>query len=322
MNTTQLKHHVSDAGAKPPVSDSTVKPPVSKQQVLELRRSHTLSEVAALTGVPINTVKTWCARSGAFKDNPRHRAMFTLPEIQTSSGTELMVPELPPQSVVTGDSEIDAVLWLREVIKTGQVNLITKAMEAAKRIKTPLKDLEDRYLKLLVSKNPGDWTVMFKTMGFTNLEGLAETSAAKLTLRHEGASRFGGVDNLFASTPAEQFCIDALSGLKPSGKFGDLDVVQVDKRFQSHSDLLPHTLSDCLHELAYWDDMCRLREAFGTGCGDPGREPSARESFAFRSLARIRPKTKPEAVAVFRWLADSERMEDKETEGILLNLIG
>ena len=55
---------------------------------------------------------------------------------------------------------------------------------------------------------------------------------------------------------------------------------------------------------------------------DQGREAYARECFAFRCLSRIKPKTKPEAVAVFRYLADSEHMDDTETESILLNLIG
>jgi hypothetical protein len=39
--------------------------------------------------------------------------------------------------------------------------------------------------------------------------------------------------------------------------------------------------------------------------GDQGRDAYARECFAFRCLARIKPKTKPEAIAVFRYLADS-----------------
>jgi hypothetical protein len=56
--------------------------------------------------------------------------------------------------------------------------------------------------------------------------------------------------------------------------------------------------------------------------GDSGREAYARECFAFRCLARIRPKSKAEAIAVFRYLADGERMDDTETESILLNLIG
>ena len=41
-----------------------------------------------------------------------------------------------------------------------------------------------------------------------------------------------------------------------------------------------------------------------------------------RSLARIRPKSKPEAIAVFRYLVDCERLDDSENESILMNLIG
>ena len=75
-----------------------MKPVVSPQaraQVLELRRSHSLSEVAARTGVALGTVKTICYRSGAFSDNPKLRTMFTLPEIRPSESTALAVPTLP-----------------------------------------------------------------------------------------------------------------------------------------------------------------------------------------------------------------------------------
>lgn len=129
-----------------------MKPPVSiKSKVLELRRSHSLREVAEQTGLPLGTVKTICSRSGAFRDNQAQRTLFTLPSIQPSESNALAVPSLPPQTKVTGDHDIDAVLWLREVINTGQAGLIEKAMEAAKRIKTPLKDLEKRYLDYLVA---------------------------------------------------------------------------------------------------------------------------------------------------------------------------
>lgn len=300
-----------------------MKPPVSiKAQVLELRRSHSLREVATQTGLPLGTVKTICARSGAFVDNPRHRELFTLPTLQVSSGTALAVPDLPPQDVVTGDKEIDAVLWLREVIKTGQAALIEKAMQAVKRIKTPLKELENRYLDHLTARNPGNWTVAFQTFGFADLEGLAQASTQKLTRKHEALARFGNIDSLFADTPAELFSTEALAGLKPSKNFGFLDDKQVDARFKARPDLLPHTLSDCLHERAYWHDLYTLRNAVHRDASDPGPEAYARECFAFRCLANIRPKTKGEAIAVFRYLADSDRMNDTETEGILLNLIG
>jgi hypothetical protein len=265
-----------------------------KAQVLELRRSHSLREVAAQIGIPLGTVKTICARSGAFKDNPRLRELFSLPAIQSSNSTALAVPTLPPQEVVTGDEEIDAVLWLREVIKTGQADLIEKAMEAAKRIKTPLKELQDRYLKHLVSKNPGNWTVAFQTFGFDDLEGLAHGSTKKATRQHEATARFGSIEGLFSDTPAELFARDALAGLKMKKDYGEYDEGHVDKRFQAHPDLMPNTLSDCLYELAYWHDLYVLRNAYG--CVDQGRDAYARECFAFRCLARIKPKTKPEAI--------------------------
>jgi hypothetical protein len=302
-----------------------MKTPVSTEarlKVLELRRSHSLGKVAELTGLPVGTVKTICARSGAFKDNPRHRELFTLPAIQISASTGLTVPTLPPESSVTGDKEIDAVLWLREVIATGQADLIQKAMLAAKRIKTPLKDLEKRYLAHLTARNPGNWVIGLQTLGFADLEGLAQGSIKKLTSKNEALARFGSVKSLFTDTPAELFAIDALAGLKPEKDFGDLDDKKVDARFQAHADLMPHTLTDCLNELAYWRGLYTLRNAVDRDASDPGREAYARECFAFRSLARIRPKSKPEAVAVFRYLVDCERLDDTENESILLNLIG
>jgi DNA-directed RNA polymerase specialized sigma24 family protein len=59
-----------------------MKPPVSpdqRQHAIELRRTHSLREVASLTGLPLGTVKTLCSRSRAFSDNPVHRDLFTLP---------------------------------------------------------------------------------------------------------------------------------------------------------------------------------------------------------------------------------------------------
>ena len=104
--------------------------PKQKQDVLELRRSHSLAEVANMTGLPLGTVKTLVSRSGRFSDNQAHRALFTLPAARPSTQTLPAVPELPPQTRVTGDKEIDAVIWLRAVIDTGNPALIEKAMLA------------------------------------------------------------------------------------------------------------------------------------------------------------------------------------------------
>ncbi len=302
-----------------------MKPTVSKeakQQVLKLRHSHSLAEVAKLTGLPVGTVKTICSRSGAFRDNPLHRALFSLPPIKISQQTALVVPELPAKRDVTGDAEVDAVLWLREVIKTGQADLIEKAMKGAKKIKTPLKELEKRYMNHLVSSGSGQIAIIFATIGFADLEDLAESSVKKLMLKTEAQARFG--EAIFSDTDAESFCIGALAGLKCAGGMGQYSTSQVDKRFMAHPEVMPNTLSDCMHELKFWRELYWLRNASapaGQFAGDPGPEASARDDFVFRRLAHIRPQHKDEAIAVLHYLTENDGMERAEANDILLNLI-
>ncbi|QRX83270.1 hypothetical protein [Glaciimonas sp. PAMC28666] len=289
-----------------------------RRQVLDLRRTHSLSKVAEMTALPLGTVKTICSRSGEFRDNPKHRELFTLPAIRESTSTDLTVPELPPQKDVTGDKEVDALLWLRSVISTGQAALIEKAMLGASRIKTPLAELEKRYTAHLTAMHPGSFAATFASFGFSDLEGLAKRSIVKLSNQQEASARFG--EDLFASTPVEQLCIEALEGLERERGW-KFDQAEVDKRFTARTDLMPHTLSDCLYELAYWDRLYKMRAAVD-GVGDPAVESTERERFTFRRLAHIRAKTKDEAIAVFRYLSDSGHMDDTETNDILSNLIG
>jgi hypothetical protein len=291
-----------------------------RRQVLDLRRRHSLREVAKATGLPLGTVKTLVSRSGAFRDNEAHRALFTLPPIKANAETLPSAPELPPQQRVTGDKEVDAVLWLRSIINTGQAALIERAMEAAKKIKTPLKDLEKRYSDHLLANCNGNVFATFGSFGFADLEALARKSIERHRLQLEGAARFG--DALMADTEAEVFCIDALRDLKAAGQFGDFDKGEVADRLNAHPDLLPHTLADCLYELDYWNQLCWLRHAVDRDCSDGPPEASARDWFVFGLLAEIRPRDKTEALAVFRYLVASDRDDMPEAEAILCNLIG
>lgn len=291
-----------------------------RRQVIDLRRRHSLREVAKATGLPLGTVKTIISRSGAFRDNAKHRALFTLPPIRESAETLPAVPELPPQEVVTGDKEVDAVLWLHSVIGTGQVTLIERAMEAAKRIKTPLDTLEKRYRDHLVSANPGNPFAAMSSFGFTDLEGLAKRAIEKQRLRLEGASRFG--DTLMADTEAEVFCIKSLRGLKRGGMLNDYDKDKAAQRFQAHPELMPYTLADCLHELDYWHRLYWLRNAVDIYASDGPPQAIAREWFVFSLLAQIRPRHKDESKAVFRYLVEHERQDANEADAILENLIG
>ncbi|WP_459206716.1 hypothetical protein ACSMEV_20310 [Pseudomonas sp. MLB6B] len=314
MAAPAMKQADSPAKTKQRVSDE------QRQQVLELRRRHSLREVAEITGLPLGTVKTLISRSGAFRDNERHRALFALPPISASTETLPSVPELPPQEVVTGDKEVDAVLWLRSIIGTGQAALIDRAMEGAKKIKTPLDVLEKRYTAHLVASNPGHPFAAMSSFGFADLEALATRAIERHRLRLEGNARFG--DALLADTKAESFCIDALRGLEATGQFGDFDKSEVAARFNAHPELLPHTLADCLYELDYWDHLYRLRNAVDRDASDGPPDATARDWFVFGLLTQIRPRDKSEALAVFRYLIASQRDDMAESEAIVCNLIG
>ena len=273
-----------------------------------------------MTGLPLGTVKTVVSRSGRFSDNKVHRALFTLPAARPSNQTLPAVPELPPQMRVTGDEEIDAVIWLRAVIDTGNPALIERAMLAKAKIKTPLADIEKRYLQHLVSANPGNWTVAFMTYGFADLDGLAASAIQREQLRAETLARFG--DGIFAETEAESFCVDALFGLERSGSMLYFDKDEVATRFKKYAAFMPQTLSDCLHELEYWSSLYRLRNAVDRDAVEPEPESTARDWFVFGLLAEIRPRGKDEAMSVFRYLIDDGRMGMPETESRLANLIG
>lgn len=314
MAAPAMKQADSPAKTKQRVSDE------QRQQVLELRRRHSLREVAEITGLPLGTVKTLISRSGAFRDNEQHRALFTLPPISASTETLPSVPELPPQEVITGDKEVDAVLWLRSIISTGQSPLIERAMEGAKKIRTPLDALEKRYRAYLVATNPGHPFAAMSSFGFADLDALATRAIEQHRLRLEGAARFG--DALLADTEAESFCIDALRGLRADGQFGDFDKGQVAARFNARPELLPRTLADCLYELGYWDHLYRLRNAVDRDASDGPPDATARDWFVFGLLAQIRPRDKAEALAVYRYLIASQRDDMAESEAILCNLIG
>lgn len=290
-----------------------------RAHVIELRRRHSAREVANITGLPLGTVKTLCSRSGAFQDNAQQRALFTLPPIKASAEMLPSVPELPPQERITGDAEVDAVLWLHKVIGTGEAPLIEPAMEAAKRIKTPLADLEKRYTRLLADANPGNVFATFASIGFAELEGKAKKAVADRAARIEAFARF---DDPLADTDAELFCIQALQGVGMDERGIFIDKGQATARFRARPDLMPHTLADCLHELAYWGDLYRLRNAVDPHCSDGPREATAREWFVFGLMAHIRPRSRDEAKAVLRYLVDGRRLDQQETDAILENIIG
>ena len=210
------------------------------------------------------------------------------------------------------------MLWLRQVIGTGDPVRIAQAKEAAGRITTPPGELEQRYSKWLVAK-AGHMLAGLGSIGFANLDGLAERAITRRANEAEAIGRFG--DAMWDDTQAEAFCQEVLRGLERDS--WQLPPEQVAGRFKAVPELMPHTLSDCLHELAYWNELYRLRNACDTqGYYENSIEAHARDWFVFGLLAELRPRNREEARATLRYLMGSERDDAPEAEGILENLLG
>lgn len=307
---------------KPPVSSKRL---TDKQraQVLELRRSNSITEVARITGLPVGTVKTICSRAGATRDNTAARAFFTLPELVLTEVTAVAIPApLPKQRAVTGDKDTDAMLWLREVVATGDADLIATALQAAERIKTPAKDLEMRYADYLVRTTGNTLMAAFGSMGFADLPCHARNVIDRQIRQREAVARFGSEAAMWADQATEQFCIDTLISLEPGGTWREYDTDDAVKAFETEAAMRPHTLADCLHELDYWSALYTQRSAFERHCDNipPVR---ARESYLHRCLSVLRPKGRDDAKAVLRHIADDKDSFDEEvTDAILENLIG
>lgn len=190
---------------------------------------------------------------------------------------------------------------------------------AAKKIRTPFKQLEERYRDYLRIQHPNNLFAALSSFDLGNLESLASSSVEKLRRQTEARARFG--DRIFSYTDAEVFCASALDGLEPVS-LGDFDSAEVAGRFKGRPELMPNTLTDCLYELDYWSQLYWLRNAVERDCSDPAPEASARDWFVFNLLAEIRPRHRDEAKAVLRYLVAGDRGDMKAADRIMENLIG
>lgn len=251
-------------------------------------------------------------------NNEALRALFTLPPLKESSATAVSVPDMPPRTAETGDRELDAVLWLQSVVRTGNQSLIDKAMDAAKLIKTPMKTLEDRYATYLRSTGAHAMQIVFATVGFGDLKNQAERALRDARNRNEALARFGSIESLFNDTDAEKACRKALRGLKRSEMSFYVEE-QARDRFGRHAELKPATIGDCLYARAYWNKLYWLRAATAD-CGDSLPQGSAHEDYCLASLAHIRPCNAEDAAAAFDHVYEADSVDWERARPILRNL--
>lgn len=254
------------------------------------------------------------------KDNQQLRELFTFPPIQASANTSLAVPEMPPQQTVTGDREVDAVLWLQQVVKTGNQALIDKALDAAKRITTPMEQLGRRYADHIARTTGNTLGAAFASFGFGELENQATRAIDRAANRHEALSRFGTVDALFQNTPAEDMCVAALRRCK-RGKHHGYDNAAAMARFNRRPTLTPATIDDCLHAIDYWERLYVLRAAAVELSGDPYEETSAHDRYCFAMMAKLPPRNRAEAMRAFEYATDDNHIQWSAAPAILRNLV-
>lgn len=282
-----------------------------RQEVITLKRKHSFNKVAELTGIPIGTVRSLVRRNDTAS---KHAELFTLPPMTHNKPTMAVV--LPERSSVTGNAALDAFMHLRELIKTGDSEVIDQALAAAKKIKAPLRDIERAYADYLVGQGKALFAAGMLSASFTDLELLAGRTRARMAALAEIWARWGVAS--VPVTPADQFCIKVLDGFKRSG-VAALDSEEVASRFERHPEYMPTSLSACLYELNYWDRLSHLinAECEGACISESG---AMRDQFIFSLLAEIRPRSSDESSAVLGFLVEVDRL-DRSAEPIIANLI-
>lgn len=255
------------------------------------------------------------------QNNQAMRELLTLPPLCPGASTALAAPELPPQQIVTGHLELDAVLWLQKVVATGNQALIDKALQAAEKIKTPMKELGQLYANHMARATGNTFGAALSSFGFGNLKDQARRAIDRANRRHEALSRFGDEKTLFAATPAEKACKAAMRGLKKKEwPYYNEDLAA--GRFAKHAALRPHTLDDCLYARNYWDSLYSLRSAWENS-GDHWPQVQAHDNFCFAQMANIRSRSHQESLRTFEHLReeDGSLVDRRETPAIVSNLI-
>lgn len=238
------------------------------------------------------------------KGNPEHRRLFTIPTAKPSDSNALAVPSLPEARVITGDREVDAVLWLKEVCQSARdVAIVDRALEAAAKIKTPAKSIEDRYVAWL-RRQPDlhPMQIAFASIGVADTERHAETARERIAKHAEGMAAFGSYAAAMRDTPAEVMVFETM-GVILDGE--ELWRAKPDRLAVLFSESVnPATLSECLAELHYWSWLYDIRwrmsqtEHPGEFQGDEDERISARRWFVESLLSVLAPLDRAEALHI------------------------
>lgn len=191
------------------------------------------------------------------KGNPEHRRLFAIPTPKPSDSTALVVPQLPEARTVTGDREVDALLWLRDLCKHArEVSVLDRALEAASRITTPMEELERRYTDWL-QRQPGAHPLAVALSRIGEIEGHVAKARQRIRLHAEGLAIFGSYEAAMSDTAPERMLAETAVLPEDFDGWSRPGMDALAAIFARSVN--PATLAECAAELRYWDWLYRIR---------------------------------------------------------------
>ncbi|WP_408673259.1 helix-turn-helix domain-containing protein [Xenorhabdus doucetiae] len=279
-------------------------------------------------------------------DNLAHKALFTIPEPTYSTELATVKP-LPVQRKITGNKQVDAYLWVLEVIKTNEPAHLEAAEEALKKLKITPKAAQQKYSDYLMKSGAHAFQIAFGTMSMDNPQGYINRAKEQIRKASQVRGLFGSYEQALDDCEAERLmkssryyisdpCFGWTEEEKRKGSISGSRVFEVDdlrkEKGGDFTDVLPepHTLSDIVRELQYWDWLYSVRDSaakeLGWEYGYPQHDDAVydRENYLEKQLTRIQAVNRQEAIDVCKWVLSEGRFDDRSdlTDRIILNLVG
>nr|WP_237388286.1 helix-turn-helix domain-containing protein [Xenorhabdus sp. Sc-CR9] len=278
-------------------------------------------------------------------DNTVHKTLFTIPEPGYSTAIATVKP-LPVQRKITGNKQVDAYLWVLEVIKTNEPAHLDAAEVALKKLKITPKAAQQKYADYLMKSGAHAFQVAFGTLSMDNPQGYISRAKEQIKAAAKVRGIFASYEAALELTAPEKLMLmgelaeiyepfhywseeEHAQGCMYGDRINEIDTLRK-ATAKGFAEQLPepHTLSDVVREFLYWDWLSQMRNVAAKeldpgGYGDERYYIYDREEYLEEKLTTIQPISRQEAIDVCKWVLEEERFHDRElTDRIILNLVG
>jgi hypothetical protein len=259
--------------------------------------------------------------------NPIHEFLFSIPKPSPSTDPiSLPSKPIPQKQQVTGDHELDTVLWLSEVCSTTcDLDVLDKVLEYAQQITTPAEKLAVRYRDYQLENGVTAFAASMTTFGFGDIDRVVRSARYRINKTIEGLQLFGSFEGAMAPTAPERMLMDSIT--LSEDEFFSLSYEEIPNIFGGSAN--PGTLSEALQEIRYWEWLDKIRKSmimtFDPNYCDSYRDSllGGRKTFVFRQLLVLDPVDLEEARKVARAIQPDDLRFDTDFENkILLHLLG